>query len=129
MNADRDRREDFDVIDRILATEEELVPSSGFASAVMDRVREEAAAPAPIPFPWRRAVPGIVLTAGVLGWGAWQAVRYALPQARQVLLRPPALSPIAAHRLQAVGWVACALAVSLCSWILSVRLVRRSGLL
>ena len=31
------------VIDRILAAEEELIPSSGFLAATMERVREEAA--------------------------------------------------------------------------------------
>ena len=55
-------------IDEILGTEPELVPSSGFAASVMERVREEAAAPPPIPFPWKRAVPGMVVAAGVFGW-------------------------------------------------------------
>jgi hypothetical protein len=43
---------------------ESIEPSSGFASSVMERVREEAAAAAalgPIRFPWRRAVPGICM--------------------------------------------------------------------
>ena len=38
------------VIERILAAEEELIPSSGFLAATMDRVREEAVMPKPIPF-------------------------------------------------------------------------------
>ena len=42
---------DSTAIDRILAAEEELIPSSGFASSVMERVQEEAALPPPIPFP------------------------------------------------------------------------------
>ncbi|HEY4363290.1 MAG TPA: hypothetical protein VGN17_20145 [Bryobacteraceae bacterium] len=50
--------------DRILSGEGDLVPSSGFASAVMDAVRSEASAPPPIPFPWARALPGIA--AGVI---------------------------------------------------------------
>lgn len=50
--------------DRILSGEADLVPSSGFAASVMDAVRSEASAPPPIPFPWRRALPGIA--AGVL---------------------------------------------------------------
>ena len=45
--------------DRILSHEADLVPSSGFASTVMDAVRSEAFAPPPIPFPWARALPGI----------------------------------------------------------------------
>jgi len=114
-------------MDRVLATDEEIVPSSGFTAAAMERVRQAAATPAPIPFPWRRAIPGIVLAAGVFGWGAWETVRYMLPEARQVLLIPPELSANTAHGLQAAGWVALALAVSLCSWVFSVRLVRRSG--
>jgi hypothetical protein len=45
-------------LDRILSRDADLVPSSGFASGVMDAVHVEASAPAPIPFPWRRALPG-----------------------------------------------------------------------
>ena len=57
-------------LDSILAAEEELAPSSGFLASVMEAVEEAAAAPPPIPFPWKRAVPGMVLAGGVLGWGA-----------------------------------------------------------
>ncbi len=53
-------------LDRILGAEEELAPSSGFLSVVMERVREDAAAPKPIPFPWKRVVPGAVLPSA--GW-------------------------------------------------------------
>lgn len=51
--------EDFD---RILSSEEPIVPSSGFADAVMQAVRREAAAPPPISFPWKYALPGLGLT-------------------------------------------------------------------
>jgi len=50
--------------DSAAAHAESIEPSSGFAAAVMERVREEAAAAAalgPIRFPWRRAVPGICM--------------------------------------------------------------------
>ncbi len=116
-----------DLIDRILATDEEIVPSSGFVAAAMERVRAEAAMPAPIPFPWRRAVPGIVLATGVLGWGAWETIRYALPEMRQMSLNAPVLSPAAGRGLQDAIWVALALAVSLGSWMLAVRLMRPSS--
>ena len=53
-------RQDEDEIDRILSREDEILPSSGFAVSVMDAVRREAAAPPPIPFPWKRALPGLV---------------------------------------------------------------------
>lgn len=53
-------RHDEDEINRILSREDEILPSSGFAVSVMDAVRREAAAPPPIPFPWKRALPGLV---------------------------------------------------------------------
>jgi hypothetical protein len=46
-------------LDRALRLESDgILPSSGFADAVMTAVHREAAAPAPIPFPWKRALPG-----------------------------------------------------------------------
>jgi hypothetical protein len=128
---DMNRNEtDRDEIDRILAAEEELVPSSGFLAAVMESVREEAAAPPPIPFPWVRAVPGMILAAGVLGWGAVELVRYSLPVLRGISLTPlPPLSAAVMQPLEQAGWVALALGASLLSWLLSRRLAGRSGLL
>jgi hypothetical protein len=51
---------DFDVaFDRALATSSDsILPSSGFASSVLTAIYREVSAPAPIPFPWRRAIPG-----------------------------------------------------------------------
>ena len=57
-------------IERILAAEDELIPTSGFLASVMERVQEATAAPPSIPFPWKRALPGALLVAGVSGWGA-----------------------------------------------------------
>ncbi len=51
-----------DDLDRFLS-KDEIVPSSGFVARVMDAVRVEAAAPPAIPFPWSRALPGLVATA------------------------------------------------------------------
>ena len=51
--------EDFD---GILSSEEPILPSSGFADAVMRAVRREVAAPPPISFPWKYALPGLGLT-------------------------------------------------------------------
>jgi hypothetical protein len=46
--------------DRALNTASDgILPSSGFADAVMIAIAREAAAPAPIQFPWMRALPGI----------------------------------------------------------------------
>jgi len=116
-------------IDRILASEEELVPTSGFLASVMERVREEATAPPPIPFPWKRAIPGITLLTGTLGWGAFALVRHGLPAASELSLTPPHLTAAFDQSLEQAAWVALALGVSLFSWLLSKRLAGRSGLL
>jgi len=102
-----------DKLQRILAREDECVPSSGFLAAVMDRVEQEAAAPAPIPFPWKRAIPGMVLAAGVFGWGAVELASRALPAASQVKLAGIHLQ-VAANAVPAqTVWLAVAAAVTL----------------
>ena len=54
-------------LDRALCAEQDtILPSSGFADSVMAAIQHEASAPAPIPFPWRRALPGIVVAALVV---------------------------------------------------------------
>jgi hypothetical protein len=116
-------------IDNILATEDQLVPTSGFLASVMERVREEATAPPPIPFPWKRAIPGILLAAVVFGGGAFEFVRHALPAVRELSLTQPHLSAAFDRSLEQAAWVALALGVSLFSWLLSKRLAGRSGLL
>jgi hypothetical protein len=113
-----------DAMDRILAAEEELIPSSGFVAAAMERVREEAAVPASIPFPWKRVAPGLVLVAGVAGWGAWAATQSAWPTLGEIAQSSLQIPVAAVPTLQEAGWVALALAVSLGSWMLTKRMVR-----
>lgn len=110
-------------IDRILAGEEELVPSSGFVASVMERIREEAAVPPPIPFPWKRAVPGFVLGCAGLGWGVVELAKRAIaagPTAQTITLHIP---PSLLQSGEGLGWVGLALGVSLVSW----KLARRIG--
>jgi hypothetical protein len=116
-------------LDKILAMEEELIPSSGFLASVMERVHEEAAAPPPIPFPWVRAVPGMVVAAVVLGGGAVGLVRLAIPAVRGFALNPPRVSAAVILPMEQAGWVALALTASLLCCLLSRRLAGRSGLL
>ena len=122
-------REDREPLDAILASEEKLIPSSGFLESVMERVEEEAVAPRPIPFPWKRAIPGILLAGGVFGWGTVEFVREGLVAMRAVEFTPPVLSSGVILPLEQAGWVALALVASLLSWMLSKRLAGRSGLL
>jgi hypothetical protein len=124
-------------IGHILAGEEELMPSSGFAASVMEQVRQEAALPAPLPFPWKRAIPLLVLVSGGIVWSTVEVVRIGLPglgltalgQSAQSWLILPPLSGNLVHSLEQAGWVALALGISLLSWLLSRRLAGRGGLL
>jgi hypothetical protein len=119
---------DSSAIENILASEEELIPSSGFLATVMERVQEEARIPAPIPFPWKRAVPGILLAGGVFGWGAYEFIRHGVPTGDSIAFTPVHISAALERPLEQAGWVAMALAVSLVSWLLSRRIAGQSGL-
>ena len=65
----------MDDLDRILASEDPLVPSRGFTARVMEAVDAAATEPPPLPFPWarfaigRRCLPGL---RGIVGVGARQ---------------------------------------------------------
>jgi hypothetical protein len=48
-----------DELDRILSSADSLEPSAGFTAAVMGTVRERAAEPPPLPFPWGRFAAGL----------------------------------------------------------------------
>jgi len=50
-----------DDLDRILSTDQDVVPSSAFVENMMAAVRREASTPAPISFPWWRVVPGFAI--------------------------------------------------------------------
>jgi hypothetical protein len=127
-----DEASDHSSINRILASEDEIVPSSGFLAGVMESLREEASTPPPIPFPWKRAIPGMVLACGVFGWGAVELARLAGPAFKGMSLATPNLPHLSGalqQPLEQAGWVALALGISLASWLLSRRLAGRSGLL
>ena len=102
-------------LDHVLAKDAEIVPSSGFTNAVMEAVRGEASVPLPIPFPWKRALPGLVLSAFAL-----MAAVFVPLQTRSVggietsvaqlteLLTPM----LAIMRMWAVNWLVAALLLS-----------------
>lgn len=118
-----------EMIDRILASEEALLPSSGFTAAVMDRIREEAAVPQPIPFPWRRVMPGIVLGCGGLGWGAVELARLAIAAAHDPQPIALPISRATLRPFESLGWSALALVVALATWFVSQRIGGESQLL
>jgi hypothetical protein len=113
-----------DDLDCILS--DEILPSSGFAASVMEAVRREAATPRPIPFPWKRALPGLVVAifafVSVFVAGAVQLV--------QVITTPslPETSPVAPFavfqlsRFVGVEWIVLVLLLTLSSVLFSMRL-------
>lgn len=117
----------YDDLDHILSREQEILPSSRFVVSVMDAVRREAEAPPPIPFPWKRALPG--LCAGFLALVALIVV------STMVLRDETAIQSVAgrlpsqftefceAWRSVGANWIALALALSLSSIKLSKRFV------
>ena len=129
MKSNLNSETDHGAIDAILADEGDLMPSSGFLAATMERVREEAAMPKPIPFPWLRALPGIVLAISVVVWCGFELEHSGLANAGEVKFAQIHVASMNVHALEPVGWVLSALALSMLSWLLSRRLTGRSGLL
>ena len=108
-------------MDRILAEEDGLIPSSGFLGSVMERVETEAAAPAPIPFPWKRALPGFVLAVAVMVWAVVEMVRSVKAAGGLALPRVP-MNVVVTPAVQQAGWVALALLLAWAGWRLARRL-------
>jgi hypothetical protein len=114
-----------DEFDRILSEEQGIVPSSGFATAVMDAVRREASAPPPIPFPWKRALPG--LAAAGLGLASVFVCFVRLVRGAAGMPGPATQSSELVPILQTMmdvraGWIALVLLLTLASVTLSMRL-------
>jgi hypothetical protein len=113
-------------LDRILAAEEALSPSSGFVASVMDRVRQEGTVPEPIPFPWKRALPGMMVAALGLIWCVVKLVQTGTAAA-PIVISIPSNVP-GAFSVADAGWTAAALGASVLSWLLARRMVGSSGL-
>jgi len=57
---------DAEIARAFASQRDSILPSSGFSASVMAAIAHDAAAPAPIPFPWKRALPGIAAIAVAL---------------------------------------------------------------
>jgi hypothetical protein len=112
-------------LDRILSRDEQILPSAGFTALVMEAVRSEATAPPPIPFPWKRALPGLAalgLALGLVLVGLAEVVRGGLAT-RSAATEMPVIQPLLRATLHAgVVYIAVALLLSLGAVMLSMRL-------
>jgi hypothetical protein len=104
-----------DEIDRILGSEAPLEPSSGFATAVLERVRLEAAEPPALPFPWGRFALGLA----ACGVAAAAATVLIVGNASTLVA---IFSPLASVAPE-IGWAAMSLLIALVATRLP-RLVR-----
>ena len=112
-------------IDRMLSRRDDILPSSGFVASVMDAVRTEAAAPPPIPFPWRRARPVVALAAAALLTTLVLVVIVVVQSSTELpAASPPATLFIVVHwGLNSIaGWTGLSLLVALISAKVSMRL-------
>ena len=119
-----------DNLDRILSQEEPIVPSSGFTARVMEAVEREATEPAPIRFPWMRALPGLIaclalasvlivsfaesLRHSSVSAAGWMATSRLLPMLRQNL--------DGSGTLALTAWLVLALVLSLGTMQLALRI-------
>lgn len=115
-----------DELDRILSEEKELLPSPRFAGTVMRAVRSEAAAPPPIPFPWKRAGLGIAAWLIAMGFVLVASIASLSGQspahARADTLPATWVAILQVAKMTGAGWITLALVLSLGSIKLSNRL-------
>ena len=110
-----------DDLDRFLS-KDEIVPSSGFVARVMDAVRVEAAAPPAIPFPWLRALPGLVATAAT--FAAVIGGFFGLGVVSRPSIEEQGVPVAALVASNEVAWVIVVLLLCAVPAVLSLRLIR-----
>lgn len=119
----------YEDLDRTLSTEPEIVPSPGFVVSVMYAVQREAAAPS-IPFPWKRALPGLCAAALAIVWVPVAILALFIqetPNDTVPVGSLPALAVIAqVWNTVGAGWMSLAFTLSLASVKLSKLAARKS---
>jgi hypothetical protein len=110
-------------LDAALASHDDVIlPSSGFTDSVMKAICNEGAAPAPIAFPWKRAIPGFFAAAGALAFliamlvalFRFRAAAAVSEQSARPVLEALSLTSLAQHTMYSDGfWVAISIAVPL----------------
>jgi RNA polymerase sigma factor (sigma-70 family) len=117
VDRDMTREPDMDDLDRLLSNEEALVPSSGFASSVMEAVQDAADEPPPLRFPWWR------FSVGVLGCIVWAGAAISVAGELDLAQHTAPLLSLAAAGAAFAQW---ALAIALVSLaVCGVRLLRQ----
>jgi hypothetical protein len=109
-----------DDLDQILSSDEGIEPSSGFAAYAMRAVREAAAEPPPLPFPWGRFMAGFVTCSTLTAVGAAVVLRAGVS-----LATLPAPAPQLALVGPQLGYATVTILVSVCTLLASRARARR----
>jgi hypothetical protein len=118
-------------LDRALApASDSILPSSGFAASVMAAVHEEQAAPAPIAFPWKRALPGLIAVLAaiaVLIVAVPAALRSAVAAAQQHQAASSLQGSLTslAHSSNPTTWISASVILSLACLLFCRKLITR----
>jgi hypothetical protein len=114
-------------LDRALATaSDSILPSSGFADSVMTAVYREASAPAPLAFPWKRAIPGIgavVVAAALLIAAVVSFFHSALTRSAPAVFDLQRIANPLTHHATDALWLSVSLVLSLACLLFCRRLV------
>jgi hypothetical protein len=114
-----------DDLDRILSSKDDDIPTSPKVTvSIMEAIRSEVAVPPLIPFPWKRALPGLV-AAGVTLAGLLALVVEQLSHGAVALPLAASLPTGWAPIVWSIAWSALALLLSLISVTLSVGFASR----
>lgn len=112
-----------DDLDQVLGRQDDIVPSSGFAAGVMEAVRREASATPPLPFPWKRALPGLAAAVlALLGFLILGVPEFLRGAASTDQLSPALITILKEANQLGAGWIALALLLSFASIRVSMRL-------
>jgi hypothetical protein len=119
-----------DEFDRALSGEIPIVPSAGFVHEVMEAVRHEASAPPPIPFPWKRALPGlaavVVALAAMIVILVKDASRPASAASAQNRLIPALAHAASVANEYGINWILLAMVITVACVMVSMRLTAGS---
>jgi hypothetical protein len=91
----------------------------------MEAVRRDAEAPPPIPFPWKRALPGLIYCVGALAAFLVLGLSGLSQLGRGTELSNTLTRVFDAAKDAGVGWIALAMVVSLVSVVVSMRVAGR----
>jgi hypothetical protein len=113
-----------DDIESMLVDKDEILPSSGFEMLVMEAVHREAVTPPPLAFPWGRALPGMVALFAAFGVVLWIWISAQSDTTPNASFDEPLRELLAISVRSEIEWVAVAIAATIVSVLLSLRLMR-----